>query len=80
MFYLATLIVLELFQEKGYQQCFDSPTNQIFCIMENRRLEAFGKSVEYSFWEKYDDSHTIIRLATDWGTTEEETQALIGLL
>ena len=48
--------------------------------MENRRLEAFGESVEYSFWEKYDDSHTVIRLATDWGTTDQETQALIGLL
>ena len=67
-------------EEKGYRQCFDSPTNQIFCIMENRRLEAFGESVEYSFWEKYDDSHTVIRLATDWGTTDQETQALIGLL
>ena len=67
-------------EEKGYQQCFGSPTNQIFCIMENRRLEAFGESVEYSFWEKYDDSHTVIRLATDWGTTDQETQALIGLL
>ena len=67
-------------EEKGYQQCFGSPTNQIFCIMENRRLEAFGESVEYSFWEKYDDSHTVIRLATDWGTTEEETLALTGLL
>lgn len=67
-------------EEKGYQQCFGSPTNQIFCIMENRRLDAFGESVEYSFWEKYDDSHTVIRLATDWGTTDQETQALIGLL
>ena len=67
-------------EEKGYQQCFGSPTNQIFCIMENRWLDAFGESVEYSFWEKYDDSHTVIRLATDWGTTDQETQALIGLL
>lgn len=67
-------------EKKGYQQCFGSPTNQIFCIMENRRLDAFGESVEYSFWEKYDDSHTVIRLATDWGTTDQETQALIGLL
>lgn len=67
-------------EKKGYQQCFGSPTNQIFCILENRRLEVFGESVEYSFWEKYDDTHTVIRLATDWGTTDRETQALIGLL
>ena len=66
--------------EKGYRQCFGSPTNQIFCIMENGQLEEFGRKVAYSFWEKYDDTHTVIRLATDWGTTEEETEALIRAL
>ena len=38
------------------------------------------EKVEYSFWEKYDDDHTVIRFATDWGTTEEETRALIDAL
>ena len=67
-------------QEKGYRLCFESPTNQIFCIMENDALERLGEKVEYSFWEKYDDNHTVIRLATDWAATEEETKALIDVL
>ena len=67
-------------QEKGYRLYFETPTNQIFCIMENRTLERFGEKVEYGFWEKYDEEHTVIRLATDWGTTEEEIIALIGIL
>ena len=67
-------------QEKGYRLYFETPTNQIFCIMENRALERFGEKVEYGFWEKYDEDHTVIRLATDWGTTGEEITALIDAL
>ena len=65
---------------KGYRLWQESPTNQLFIIMENSKLEEFGRKVEYSFWEKYDDSHTVIRLVTDWGTTPEETEALISIL
>ena len=67
-------------REKGYRLCFGSPTNQIFVVMENEALKILGEKVEYSFWEKYDDNHTVIRLATDWGTTESETGALINIL
>ena len=66
--------------QNGYQLYFESPTNQIFCVVENRMLEKLGQKVEYSFWEKYDDSHTVIRFAADWGTTREETDELIALL
>lgn len=66
--------------EKGYTLCFGSPTNQVFFMMENTALAAFGEKVCYSFWEKADEDHTIIRLATDWGTTDEEVDALIAVL
>ena len=72
--------IRRILTEKGYTLCFGSPTNQIFCIMENKALEKFGEKVEYSFWEKYDEDHTVIRLATDWGTTEEEIKALEEIL
>ena len=65
---------------KGCRLWQESPTNQLFIIMENSKLEDFGRKVVYSFWEKYDDSHTVIRLVTDWGTTPEETEALISIL
>ena len=67
-------------REKGYRLYFDNPTNQIFCIMENEVLRKLEEKVEYSFWEKHDDDHTVIRFATDWGTTEEDTTALIDVL
>ena len=72
--------IREALAAKGYRLCYGSPTNQVFFIMENRKLEEFGAHVEYSFWEKFDDEHTVIRLVTDWGTTEQVTEELIGIL
>lgn len=48
--------------------------------IENRKLERLSELVEYSFWEKADDSHTIIRFATSWATTEKDAQALIEII
>ena len=67
-------------RQKGYRLCFGSPTNQIFCIVENEEFKRLREKVECEFWEKYDDDHTVIRFATDWGTTESETSALVDLL
>lgn len=67
-------------RDHGYSLYFEAPTNQIFVVMENRRLLSFGEKVEYGFWEKYDDSHTVIRLATSWATTAEDTGSLIHIL
>lgn len=67
-------------QEKGYKFYLDSPTNQQFIILENSKLEELGKYVRYGFWEKYDDSHTVIRFATSWATTKEDVEKLMKLL
>ena len=67
-------------KEKGYTFYIDSPTNQIFLILEDERLKQLEEEVAVSFWEKADDNHTIIRLATSWATKEEEIKALIEIL
>lgn len=54
----------------------DSPTNQQFVILEDRQLEKLQKEVVYSFWGKYDETHTVIRLATSWSTTIEDLNEL----
>jgi threonine aldolase len=54
--------------EKQYRFYLDSPTNQQFIILENKQMEELKKSVAFSFWEAYDDSRTVIRFATSWGT------------
>ena len=67
-------------QEKGYQLFLDSPTNQQFVVLENKKKEELGKEVQFDFWEKYDKDHTVIRFATSWGTKMEDIDALIELL
>mgnify|MGYP002623759075 CR=1 FL=1 len=68
------------FKSKGYRFYLDSPTNQQFVILENHRLEALKRQVSFSFWEKYDDTHTVVRFATSWATTKEKVAELIALL
>lgn len=70
----------EVLREKGYTFYLDSPTNQQFIVVENSKLQELGKKVTYSFWEKYDENHTVIRLATSWSTTEEDVEALREVL
>ncbi len=72
--------IKEALKAKGYQLYFETPTNQIFVVLQNDVRETLGEKVEYGFWEKYDDDHTVIRLATDWATTDEELRALIKVL
>ena len=67
-------------KEKNYQFFLDSPTNQIFVVLENQKMEELGKKVEFGFWEKYDENHTVVRFATSWGTKMEDIEELIGLL
>ena len=72
--------IRQILIQKGYTLCFDSPTNQVFCIIENTEMEQLAKKVEFGFWEKYDDSHTIIRFATSWATKMEDVEALCTVL
>lgn len=66
--------------EKGYTLTVPSPTNQVFVTVENGWLEARKDRLVYGFWEKADETRTVIRLATGWATTEEDISALEALL
>lgn len=72
--------IRQILIQNGYTLCFDSPTNQVFCIIENTEMEQLAEKVEFGFWEKYDDSHTIIRFATSWATKMEDVEALCTVL
>ena len=72
--------IRQILIQNGYTLCFDSPTNQVFCIIENTEMEQLAEKVEFGFWEKYDESHTIIRFATSWATKMEDVEALCTVL
>ena len=67
-------------EEKGYKLHFRTPTNQIFVVLEDRQMEALAREVSFSFWEKQDEDHTVVRFATSWATTDADTAALCALL
>ena len=68
------------FAEKGYRFFMDSPTNQIFLVLENAQLAALEGKAKFGFWEKFDDTHTVVRIATSWATRMDEVEALIDLM
>ena len=66
----------EIFISHGFRFYLESPTNQQFVILENQQMEKLSKQVVFSFWEKLDEEHTIVRFATSWSTTEADLDAL----
>lgn len=72
--------IRQALREKGYILAFDAPTNQIFVLLDQQKLEELSEKVEMSFWEKPDREHTIMRFVTSWATAEEDIDQLIALL
>jgi threonine aldolase len=73
-------ILRDKLKEKGYTFLLDSPTNQQFIMIDNEKLKEIEPHVGYSYWQKGDATHTVIRLATDWATTEEDLEVLFRYL
>ena len=66
----------ELLRQKGCTFFIDSPTNQQFIVLENKKIEELGKHVAYDPWDRVDPDHTAIRLATSWATQPEQLEEL----
>ncbi|MCC8139580.1 MAG: aminotransferase class V-fold PLP-dependent enzyme [Lachnospiraceae bacterium] len=66
--------------KKGYTFYLESPTNQQFLLLRDEEVERLKKQVAFSFWEKPDAEHTIVRFATSWSTTEEDIAQLMQIL
>ena len=62
----------QAFVQKGYKIFIDSPTNQKFIVLENSKMQELKKSVSFSYWQKFDENHTVVRFATSWATTDEQ--------
>ena len=66
----------EIFREKGYPFYIESPTNQVFIVLENEKMKELEENVRFSFWEKADETHTVVRFATSWATRMEDVEKL----
>ncbi len=72
--------LIEAFEGAGYQFYLKSPTNQQFIILENDKMDKLQEKVRFSFWEKLDDEHTVVRFATSWATTDRDIEELEKIL
>lgn len=58
----------------------ESPTNQIFPILEDTKLQELEKEFAFTFWEKTDETHTAVRIVTSWATRTEDVEKLLEKL
>lgn len=72
--------IAKAFEDNGYQLYLPCATNQIFVVMDNKVMKKMERKASISFFETVDETHTLVRLATSWGTTQEDVDALIRLI
>ena len=72
--------IKRIFSEKGYRFFTDSPTNQQFFILEDKKIEELTPLVRFEVWERYDETHSVVRFATSWATTSEDIEALAKII
>ncbi len=67
-------------KEKGYKLFSENTTNQVFVIIENAALTRISEKAAVQVWERVNDTHTVVRIATSWATTQQDVTALVDLL
>ncbi|WXR61510.1 aminotransferase class V-fold PLP-dependent enzyme [Peptostreptococcaceae bacterium AGR-M142] len=64
----------------GIEFLVDSPSNQIFPILENNLIKELRKSFNFYDWEKINEDKTCIRLVFSWATKEEKVKEFVDLV
>lgn len=70
----------QIVRDSGLRFYLESPTNQQFVILEDGSVDKLQDKVSFSFWEQYDATHTVVRFATSWSTTQEDLDRLKEIL
>ena len=66
----------EILRRHGLPTFRETPTNQQFVLLENEALARLREQVAVSYWSRADETHTVVRLATSWSTTEADLETL----
>ena len=70
----------EVFRKKGYRSYIETPTNQIFIVLSDEQMSRLRELVKFSFWERLDADHCLVRFATSWATDEKDIYKLEKIL
>lgn len=68
------------FVAKGYELYYDSPTNQVFVVLNPKQEEHLREVTTFTEWERLADGRLVVRLATSWATKNENVDKLIAQL
>ena len=63
-----------IFKQFNVPQYIDSPTNQIFVVLDNRLVNLIKQNFIITIWGKYDESHTIVRFVCSWATKKSDIE------
>ena len=70
----------EAFVRAGHPLASESPTNQVFVLLDDAARERLAQSVAFEVWERRGDNRAVVRFVTSWATTDEAVDKLIALL
>lgn len=63
--------------EAGYPYLVENPTNQIFVILPDEKLEALQKEYGFCYQQRMDQTHSAVRICTSWATEKENVRKLV---
>ena len=69
--------VREQAKRLGIKLFGNSPTNQIFLVVEDSKLAAFSEKVGYEFWQRYSPTESVVRVCTSWATPDSAIDTLL---
>ena len=72
----AQFMVSEL-AKSGCTFWINSPTNQIFPVIENRVIEELSSKFQFYVWAQIDENCSAIRLVTSWATSQEAVESFV---
>ncbi|MBO4889303.1 MAG: aminotransferase class I/II-fold pyridoxal phosphate-dependent enzyme [Firmicutes bacterium] len=70
----------EGFRSAGFPLFIDSPTNQQFIILPDELLPKLAEDFAFEPFDRFDETHQIIRFCSSWATPEENVDTLIQAL
>ena len=72
--------IREALAKKGYRFYIESPTNQIFLVLEHEHAAVLAERAGLSFFEGIDSRCGVYRIAASWATTDEDVDSLLEIL
>ena len=72
--------IRKAFEIKGIRFLVDSPTNQVFPILTEGRMEELEKDFGFEVWKKLPDGRIGVRFCTSWATPDANVDILVNAI